>query len=122
MANGNLILQSQMPTLGLCLRPVLSQTGLQCQVIGICSHSTTVGVGESWGGKGRLGSDKALVTQAASCPWLFFRCPARLLPHCPTPTPSSPKLLIPDSCNDCRHKWGGRVCHQPAAVQATPTT
>lgn len=49
-ANGNLILQPQMPTLGLCLHPVLSQTRLRCQVIGICSRSTTVG--ESWGGTG----------------------------------------------------------------------
>lgn len=38
------------------------------------------------------------MTQAASCPRLFSCYPARMLPHCPTPTPSSPKLLIPDSC------------------------
>lgn len=76
--------------------------------------------GGKLGGQG-VGSDKALVTQAASCPRLFFHCPARLLLHCPTPTPSSPKLLIPDSCNDCRQRWG-EVCHQPAAIQATPTT
>lgn len=82
----------------------LSRTLLRYQVIGlILQHHG----GESWEGSGRLGSNEALVTPAASCPWLFSCCPARLRSHCPTPTPSSSKLLIPDSCDGCGQRWGG---------------
>lgn len=51
------------------------------------------GGGELGGGRGCLGSDKALVTQAASCPRLFFPLSSQTAPSLSHPNPQQPQAL-----------------------------
>lgn len=61
---------------------------------------------ESGEGRGQPGSNKALADADCFLPPAVFLLSRLLPPHCPTPTPSSLKPLIPDSCGGCRQRWG----------------